>query len=161
MRRAFWAAGFFPGILPASSAAGTPKPWIEGLKNPESVAVGADGRVCVSVIGKFDKDGDGTILVIDKDRAVLFATGLDDPKGMAVWLQWLCVADKKRIWRIDTRDPKHKPRVFAAADAFPSPPCFLNALAVDEEGTLYAGDSGRKTTRRQGDQELRSPPCCG
>ncbi len=52
------------------------------------------------------------------------------------------VADKKRVWRIDTRDPQHKARVFAAADAFPSPPLFLNDLAVDEEGTLYASDSG-------------------
>ena len=53
-----------------------------GCKNPESVAIGPDGRIYVSVIGEFDKDGDGTVVVIETARPSPFATGLDDPKGI-------------------------------------------------------------------------------
>src|SRR5438309_1853945 len=116
MQRALWAT-FLLLTLPAAASADRPKPWIEGLTNPESVAVGGDGRVYVSVIGEFGKDGDGAVMVIDKDRAVPFAKGLDDPKGLAAWQQWLFVADKTRVWRIDTKDPKGTPNVFAAANA--------------------------------------------
>jgi glucose/arabinose dehydrogenase len=116
-----------------------PKPMLTGLKNPESAIVGSDGRIYISVIGEFDKDGDGAILVVDKGKAVPFATGLDDPKGLAVWQGMLFVADKKRVWRIDN---KGKATVFADAKAFPKPPLFLNDLTVDEQGTLYVSDSG-------------------
>ena len=43
-----------------------------------------------------------------------FATGLDDPKGMVAWLNWLYVTDKNRVWKIDR---KGKPEVIAAAAA--------------------------------------------
>ena len=105
--------------LATSVSAQPRKPWITGLKNPESVAIGTDGRTYVTVIGEFDKDGDGSVQVIQDGKAVPFATGLDDPKGMVSYLQWLFVADKKRIWRIDA---KGKAEVFVAADAFPRPP---------------------------------------
>jgi glucose/arabinose dehydrogenase/sugar lactone lactonase YvrE len=117
-----------------------PKPWVTGLKNPESVAVGVNGKTYVSVIGEFNKDGDGAVMVIEDGKAVPFTTGLDDPKGLVSYLQWLYVADRTRIWRID---PKGKAEVYVAAGAFPKPPLFLNDLAVDvESGTLYASDSG-------------------
>jgi glucose/arabinose dehydrogenase len=103
------------------------------------VAVGADKRVYVSVIGEFDKDGDGAVMVLEGGKAVPFARGLDDPKGLVAWQQWLFVADKTRVWRIDQ---KGKAEVFVAATAFPRAPKFLNDLAVDEAGTLYVSDSG-------------------
>jgi glucose/arabinose dehydrogenase len=109
------------------------------LKMPESVAVGFGGRIFISEIGEFGKDGDGRIMVVDKDRAVPFATGLDDPKGMVAWQKWLYVTDKARVWKIDT---KGKATVFADTKAFPSPPVFLNDIAVDEQGTFYVSDSG-------------------
>src|SRR5437660_10681776 len=58
-----------------------PKPLVMGLKNPESVAAGADGRIYVSTIGEVGKDGDGAILVIAVGKATPVAPGLDDPKG--------------------------------------------------------------------------------
>jgi glucose/arabinose dehydrogenase len=116
-----------------------PKPLVTGLKNPESVAVGPDGRIYVSEIGEFGKDGDGRIMVIVKGKAVPFATGLDDPKGMVAWGNSLFVTDKKRVWRIDRKGKAH---VFAAEKAFPVPPLFLNDITVDERGFFYVSDSG-------------------
>lgn len=47
-----------------ASAADLPKPIIDGLVNPESVAVAPDGKVYVSIIGEAGKDGDGSVAVI-------------------------------------------------------------------------------------------------
>jgi glucose/arabinose dehydrogenase len=128
------------GFASSAFAQQPPKPLVTGLKNPESVVVGPGGRVFVTVIGEFDKDGDGAVLVLDKDMAVPFAAALDDPKGIASHQEWLFVADKTRVWRIDR---KGMADVFAAANAFPVPPLFLNDVVVDPEtGTLFVSDSG-------------------
>jgi glucose/arabinose dehydrogenase len=119
--------------------AALPKPIVTGLKNPESVTIGLDGRVYVTVVGEFDKDGDGAVMVLDGNKAVPFATGLDDPKGIVAFRQFLFVTDKKRVVRID---PKGKVSAIAAAEAFPVPPVFLKDIAVDEFGALYVSDSG-------------------
>ncbi len=117
-----------------------PKPLVTGLKNPESVAVGADGRIYVGMIGEFGKDGDGAVMVIEDGKATPFATGLDDPKGLVAVPEGLLVADKTRIWQIDR---KGKTAVLVASEAFPTPPRFLNDLVVDpESGLLYVSDSG-------------------
>jgi glucose/arabinose dehydrogenase len=117
-----------------------PKPLVTGLKNPESVAMGADGRIYVGTIGEFDKDGDGAVMVVNGGKATPFATGLDDPKGVVAVPEGLFVADKTRIWRIDR---KGKAQTLVASEAFPSPPRFLNDLVVDpESGLLYVSDSG-------------------
>jgi glucose/arabinose dehydrogenase len=140
MMRTIWGLVVLLALSWTATATGAPgKTIVDGLKNPESVVVAADGRIFVSAIGEFDKDGDGGVFVIDKGKAVPFATGLDDPKGLAAWGEWLFAADKTRVWRIDR---KGKAEVFAAKEAFPTPPRFLNDLAVDEKGTLYVSDSG-------------------
>ncbi len=74
---------------------------ITGLKNPESVAIGPDGKIYISVIGEFNKDGDGAIMKVVDGKAVPFATGLNDPKGLTSWQRWLFTADKNQIWKID------------------------------------------------------------
>src|SRR5439155_4251242 len=89
------------------------------LKNPASVAIGADGKVYVSVRGEADKPGDGAIFVINKGKAVMFAGDLDEPRGVAAFQKWLYVADKDRVWRIDL---KGKAEILAEAKAFPTPP---------------------------------------
>ena len=116
-----------------------PKPIITGLTNPESVCVGSDGRVYITEIGVFKKDGDGRVLVIDNGKAVPFATGLDDPKGIVAWTNFLFVADNKRVLKIDN---KGKVTVFADEKAFPTPPLFLNDITVDVKGVIYVSDSG-------------------
>jgi len=130
-------------VLAFVSAAGAadklPKPLVEGLKKPECVTTGFGGKIYVTEIGEFDKDGDGRVLVVENGKAVPFAVGLDDPKGIVFFQNFLFVADKTRVWRIDA---KGKATVFAAADAFPIKPQFLNDICVDEAGTLYVSDSG-------------------
>ena len=128
-------------MLGGVALAETPKPkqLADGLKNPESVAVSAEGRVFVSTIGGFDKNGDGAVVEIVDGSAKTFAKGLDDPKGLACWKDSLFVADKQRVWRIDSSG---KAEVFAAASDFPTPPLFLNDLVIDDEGNVYVSDSG-------------------
>jgi glucose/arabinose dehydrogenase/sugar lactone lactonase YvrE len=125
------------------SLAGTqapPKDVVTGLTNPESVVVNPQGEVFVSVMGEADRDGDGAVLKIDHGKAVPFASGFDDPKGLVAYERWLFVADKHQVWRIDGEG---KAEVFAPTSAFPTPPLLLNDLAVDvESGTLYVTDSG-------------------
>jgi glucose/arabinose dehydrogenase len=139
-------------LLATAAAAGKdpPAPFVTGLKNPESVAVAPDGKFYVSVIGEFDKAGDGAIMRIEDGKAVPFATGLDDPKGLvAVGTQRgtiLFVADRDKVLRIDSAG---KVETIAGPDAFPTPPKFLNDLAFDIESafapTLYVSDSGDLT----------------
>ncbi len=124
---------------PVLAAPTPPKPLVTGLKNPESACIGLDGRIYVTVIGEFDKDGDGSVVVIQDGKAVPFTTELDDPKGIVAFKEFLYVADKTRVWKID---PKGKATVLAAAAAFPTKPLFLNDIAVDQFGTLYVSDSG-------------------
>lgn len=113
---------------------------ITGLKTPESVVQAKDGRIFVSEIGGFGKDGDGQISVIENGVARVFAQGLDDPKGLKIIGDYLYVADKTKIIKISLADGKAS--VFAAASAFPATPQFLNDLEADPQGNLYVSDSG-------------------
>lgn len=114
---------------------------ITGLKTPESAVQAKDGRIFVSEIGEFGKDGDGQVTVIDNaGKASVFATGLDDPKGLKIIGNNLYAADKTKVMKIGLNDGKVS--VFAAATAFPAIPQFLNDLEADPQGNLYVSDSG-------------------
>ena len=113
---------------------------VTGLKTPESAVQAKDGRIFVSEINEFGKDGDGQITMIDTTgKTSVFASGLDDPKGLAIIGQNLYVADKTKVWKIT---PDGKASVFAAASAFPTTPLFLNDMEADPHGNLYVSDSG-------------------
>jgi sugar lactone lactonase YvrE len=112
-------------------------PTVRDLKNPESAVVGNDGRVYVSEIGAFDKDGDGRIAVVENGSVRTFAAGLDDPKGLDSWRDWLFVTDKTRVLRIDARG---RSEVIADADDFPRRPLFLNDLLVHSPGRMLVVD---------------------
>jgi len=128
------------GLASQAGAQQSPEALVTGLKNPESVVVNSQGQVYVSVIGERDRQGDGAVVKIQDGKAVPFASGLDDPKGLVTHQNRLYVADRTRIWRIDGQG---KAEVFVPASAFPTPPLYLNDLAVDvESGTLYVSDSG-------------------
>lgn len=126
-------------LLPATVLADAPRR-VTGLKTPESAVAGADGRVYVSEIGEFGKDGDGQISVVDTNgKATAFATGMDDPKGLAFSGDTLYVADKARVLKVG---PDGKWSVFAAAESFPMVPQFLNDVETDHTGNVFVSDSG-------------------
>ena len=126
-------------MLLANPAAAAPAR-VGGLVNPESAVAGPDGRVYVSEIGEFGKDGDGRITVIDANRqGQVFATGMNDPKGLTFAGNILYVADKTRVLKIT---PDGKWQVFAAAADFPAPVQFLNDVETDAAGNVYVSDSG-------------------
>jgi len=112
---------------------------ISDLKMPESVVQAPNGKIYVSEINGFGKDGDGQITVIENGQQRVFAKGLDDPKGLAVIGKTLYVADKTKILKIDVDG---KVQTFVPASAFPTTPLFLNDLEVDPQGNLYVSDSG-------------------
>lgn len=114
---------------------------ITGLKTPESVVQAKDGKIYVSEINEFGKDGDGQISVIENGQASLFADGLDDPKGLIIIGDYLYVADKIKIHKINLTDASQK-EVFVPASAFPKTPQFLNDIEADPQGNLYVSDSG-------------------
>ena len=123
------------------STASAPRQKVTGLKTPESVVQTKNGRIFVSEIGGFGKDGDGQISEINSaGKASVFVNGLDDPKGLAVIGESLFVADKTKVLKISLNDAKAT--VFVAATAFQSPPQFLNDLEADLQGNLYVSDSG-------------------
>jgi len=128
---------------PVLRAAELPKPIVTGLVNPESVAIGPDGKMYVSIIGG-EKEGDGSIVRIEDGKAVPVITGLDDPKGIAFFQKWIFIADKTRVLRVDvTSKGGVKIEQFAPPNAFPVAPKFLNDVAVDpESGMVFVSDSG-------------------
>jgi sugar lactone lactonase YvrE len=107
---------------------------------PESVCRGFDGKLYVTVMNSKDTAGDAVIKVVDGDKISTFATGMDEPKGIAFTGDHLITADSKQVWKIDA---KGKASVLAAADAFPHPPVFLNDVAVAPDGkSVFVTDTG-------------------
>ena len=117
-----------------------PKPLASGMKNPESVCIGGDGRTYVTEIGEFGKDGDGQVSVIVDGKAKAFATGMNDPKGIVAFKSELYVTDKNQVLKVDAQG---KSSVFVKEADFPAPPLFLNDIAVEpESGVLFVSDTG-------------------
>ncbi|MFW5432033.1 MAG: SMP-30/gluconolactonase/LRE family protein [Methylophilaceae bacterium] len=114
---------------------------ITGLKSPESVVQATDGKIYVSEINEFGKDGDGQISVIENGHLSVFSDGFDDPKGLVIIGDWLYVADKTHICRVNLADASQV-EAFVPASAFPKTPQFLNDLEADPQGNLYVSDSG-------------------
>jgi glucose/arabinose dehydrogenase len=139
MKRYILAIGLLVVIAsPASAGEGKlPTPLVSGLGKPRAVTIGLGGRIFV-----IDGDGDanGRVMVIEKGKAIPFATDLDGPWGIASWTNWLLVSGKNRVWRIDG---KGKAQVLANENAFPQKPEQLGGITVDENGVLYVTDLRR------------------
>lgn len=130
------------GMADASTLAQSSKvtSLVTGLKNPESVCYAANGKLYLTEVGEFDKDGDGRVLLIDGEKATEFAKGLDDPKGMCALKDTLFVADKTKVLMID---PQGKVSVYVDTKAFPVPPLYLNDIAIEpRSNAILVSDSG-------------------
>ncbi|WP_230343310.1 SMP-30/gluconolactonase/LRE family protein [Methylobacillus arboreus] len=113
---------------------------VTGLQMPESVVAHPDGRVFVSEIGEFGKNGDGKITVINKDGSrQTLADGLNDPKGIDLFNNQLYVADVDHVVKIGLDGSK---AVIAKPSDFQEKPVFLNDIEIDGLGNVYVSDSG-------------------
>lgn len=131
-------AGLVAGA--SSLAAADPAPaTVTDLRMPESVLVLRDGTIFVSEIGEFGKDGDGAIVRINDGVRSVYASGLNDPKGLAERGGILYVADKDHVMMVK---PDGTVKPFLTPDQFPAKPQFLNDLAFDMNTILYISDSG-------------------
>jgi DNA-binding beta-propeller fold protein YncE len=115
---------------------------VEGLAEPESVALGPDGRTLyvANVGGEGDaRDGNGFISRVSTGGKVLerqWVTGLDAPKGAIVAGGKLYVSDIDRLVEIDIAA-----RRVTARHPVPGA-SFLNDVAVAPDGTVLVSDSG-------------------
>jgi sugar lactone lactonase YvrE len=115
------------------------------LRTPESVYHDEKtGKIYVSNIdgkGAWDKDGRGSISIITASGKILspyWVTGLHAPKGMAMFQDFLIVADVDSVVIIEpTRAQIAKKIYIEGAQA-------LNDLTVDKRGNIYVSDSKTK-----------------
>jgi hypothetical protein len=111
------------------------------LKTPESVLYYPKEKILFvsNIDGKPDeKDGRGSIWKLSTDGRILKAdwiTGLNAPKGMAVFRDKLYIADLTEIVVVDIKKEKITERIPVIGAVF------LNDLTVDENGVLYVSDT--------------------
>ncbi|MEH2554427.1 DNA-binding beta-propeller fold protein YncE [Bradyrhizobium algeriense] len=129
-------------VLTFSAGAAEPqKLWeASGFKNPESAVFDpAAGAVYVSNVNgdPMKKDGNGFVSKLGPDGKVVtieWAKGLDSPTGLALANGKLYVADVDRIAEIDLAKGEVLNRFEAPGSKF------LNDLAADKSGRIYASD---------------------
>jgi sugar lactone lactonase YvrE len=114
---------------------------------PESVTKGFDGHYYVTIINEGNVPGDGTIVKIVGDKTEVFATGLDNPKGLVFVGGFLITADMKKVWKIDAKGQKS---VLAEEKDLPFPVSnFLNDVAVAPDGKgVFVTDMGASDKMR-------------
>lgn len=133
-------SSFFAGFAAYADTAGPDS--LESFdvgERPESITVGFDGDFFVSVMGG-QEDGDATINRISDGEVTVFATGLNEPKGIAFVGEHLVVSDLDRVMKIDASG---EVTVLAGPDDFPSQASYLNDVAADADGNgVYVVDMG-------------------
>lgn len=113
---------------------------IEDLMMPESAIAHPDGRVFVTEIGEFGKNGDGKVTVVNTDGSTeTLVDGLNDPKGIDMFNNTLYVADVDQLVKINLDGQSE---VMVKPSDFPGKPVFLNDVEIDGHGNIYVSDSG-------------------
>lgn len=111
------------------------------LKVPESVCYDAGRQVIYvsSVTGSpTDKDGTGFLSKLSpegKIEVLEWVTGLNAPKGMGVYGNYLYVSDITRVVKIEIASGKIVETVEIPGSNF------LNDITVDDQGNVYVSDS--------------------
>ena len=126
------------------------------LRTPESVYYDAKfNRLYVANMegGAWDKDGKGSISIMLPSGRVLspyWVTGLHAPKGMAMFQDFLIVADIDSVVIIEpTKAVVVKKVYIEGAQA-------LNDLTVDKQGNIYVSDSRTKKIHKIDGSKLDS-----
>jgi sugar lactone lactonase YvrE len=115
------------------------------LKVPESVLLDEKNqKIFVSNIegkGPWDKDGKGSIALLTLNGRILnpqWVTGLHAPKGMALYKEFLMVADVDSVVIIDVFKGKIIKKVYVDGAQG------LNDITTDKLGNIYVSDSKTK-----------------
>jgi len=112
---------------------------IDSLNVPESVCQSPDKNMfyVANINGMpTDVDSNGFITIVNNEGVVnKWIEGLNAPKGMAYFKNWLCVTDINRIVVIDIAQGK-----IMATYPIDSAQ-FLNDVTVDDNGIFYVSDS--------------------
>ena len=116
---------------------------------PESITKGWDGKFFVSIQGAPDLGlNDGQIRTFDPatGATTVFATGLDNPRGLAFTGRYLVATDTTVVWIIDRSGGK---RILAGPSAFPHPIAFFNDAAPESGGkAVYVSEMGHRELMR-------------
>jgi DNA-binding beta-propeller fold protein YncE len=126
----------------------------KSLLRPESVIYDEDRSVLYvsNINGKpTGKDGNGYISRISTDGEILrekWIVGLDAPKGMAIYGDFLYVSDIDRLVKISLEKAEIV-NAYSAPEAL-----FLNDVAVDGNGVVYVSDSKRQTIYQLSEEQL-------
>lgn len=143
MKITFFLFALFFALCVSTSAQTLTKLWstTEGLKTPESVLYDAPSNLIY--VANIDgdptaKDGNGFISILNADGKInklKWVTGLNAPKGQAIYKGNLFVADIDELVIINIKDAKinHKVKVENAK--------FLNDVTVAEDGTIFISDT--------------------
>ena len=108
-------------------------------QRPESITRGFGGDFFVSVMGG-QEPGDATINRIHNGEVSVFATGLNEPKGIAFVGGYLVVSDLDRVMKIDSDGNVSE---LATSSNFPHVVSYLNDVAADEfQNGVYVADMG-------------------
>ena len=113
---------------------------VEGILMPESAAAMGDGRIIISEIGEFGKNGDGKIIqiLLNGDKKIIADSGLNDPKGLIVLEDSIYVTDNDIIKKVSMKGEVEN---WLSADDFPRKPQFLNDITSDGN-IIFISDSG-------------------
>ncbi len=120
------------------------KLWLtEGLKVPESVLYYHDEKSSYLLVSQIDGDavgvdGKGGIAKMTESGELLapdWVTGLNAPKGMAVFEGKLYVADINEIVVINIKKAKVEKKIPVAGSLF------LNDVAIDKQGVVFVSDT--------------------
>lgn len=112
---------------------------VDGLNEPESAVYDKKtNAIYVSSINgnPLELDNNGYISKLSVSGQILekkWITGLDGPKGLAVFKNFLYVSDINKIWKISLKNKKKTK--FKVNDAG-----FLNDVVVDKNGDVYTSD---------------------
>lgn len=127
--------------LVSADAAAAERKVIPIGSRPESITKGFGGHYYVTVMGE-QEPGDAVIKVIKGDQVEVFASGMDEPKGIAFVGGFLVTTDLKRVWKIDAQGRK---TVLAGEKDFPHPPSYLNDTAAAPDGQgVFVTDMGAR-----------------
>tara|TARA_B100000929_G_C15500901_1_gene417393 strand:+ start:1021 stop:1878 length:858 start_codon:yes stop_codon:yes gene_type:complete len=115
---------------------------VEGLAHPESIVYDETrDNLYVSVMAD-KEEGDGSIAIVSPEGQIKnaeFVTGLNNPKGIALYENKLYVSDVTFLYEIDLDSGKILNK-YTGENARS-----LNDVALDQEGNVYVSDMGNSS----------------